>query len=249
MEENSKNSKLKIIIAAIVLVIIIVTLIVAIVTNNQKNKEISKENSITNVQGNTLNAASESDEMLNTETLTTNTNNKEDLSQDEINYFTEYFTKTENNAFIKSTYSDVENIDLNVALYNGIDDTEVELATDEKQALETKLGYDINTDVVKLTTTQIKDFFEEKTGENIENIASKLTNFIYLSQYDAYYSVHGDTNFVNIKCVSGQKTSDGKYVISYKKVDESIDTNFSEGTITLQKQNNKYLVVSNTLIK
>lgn len=245
-----KKSKMSLIIILIILIIIIIALITVIAINKKKNIKVAEQNYVsTNIQTNTANSSGVLNEISkNNETSLLTQNNVENLSQEELKYFTEYFRKNQNNIFIKSTYSNVQNMDLNIALYNGIDE-EQELGNEEKQELEKSIGHEINTDVVKLTTTQIKKFFEEKTGKEMDNISAKLTNFTYLNKYDAYYAEHGDTNYRTIDCVSGQKTSDGKYIISYENAIKDEISNFSTGTITLQKQNDKYLVVSNTIIK
>lgn len=169
---------------------------------------------------------------------------KEKLTQSEKDYFTNYFKKVENNGFLRSSYSNPNEINLALLLYDGIGENS-EIPQNEISDFLLKVNMEeLQTDLTKLTTSQIKSFLKEKMNYDITNISAKL-NWQYLSKYDAYYHQHGDTAFLMVHCVDGYKTNDNQYVVSFKE-----DAGFSSNkkyTITLQKQGNKYIVCSNVI--
>ena len=234
-------------------------------------ENFQKENTITNTQNeiasiefmneeintstNSISAAPVNENKINDDNNSTNNKEnvidttepvitKEKLTQSEKDYFTNYFKKVENNGFLRSSYSNPNEINLALLLYDGIGENS-EIPQNEISDFLLKVNMEeLQTDLTKLTTSQIKSFLKEKMNYDITNISAKL-NWQYLSKYDAYYHQHGDTAFLMVHCVDGYKTNDNQYVVSFKE-----DAGFSSNkkyTITLQKQGNKYIVCSNVI--
>lgn len=214
------------------------------------NEEINtKSNSTTNVpiSENIINNENNSSSTNNKENIIDTTKpaiSKEKLTQSEKDYFTNYFKKVENNGFLRSSYSNPNEIDLSLLLYDGIGENS-EIPQNEISDFLLKINMEeLQTNLIKLTTSQIKGFLKEKMNYDITNISDKL-NWKYLSKYDAYYHQHGDTAFLNVYCIDGYKTNDNQYIIILKE-----DTRYSNNTkytITLQKQNDNYIVCSNVI--
>lgn len=227
-----------------------------IITNTQ-NEIASTEfvNEEINTSTNSISATPVNENKINDEDNSTNNKenviditepviSKEKLTQSEKDYFTNYFKKVENNGFLRSSYSNPNEIDLALLLYDGIGENS-EIPQNEISDFLLKVNMEeLQTDLTKLTTSQIKSFLKEKMNYDITNISAKL-NWQYLSKYDAYYHQHGDTAFLMVHCVDGYKTNDNQYVVCFKE-----DAGFSGNkkyTITLQKQGDNYIVCSNVI--
>lgn len=69
-------------------------------------------------------------------------------------------------------------------------------------------------------------------------------------KYQAFYATFTDSQHNDVTCVSGTKTSDGKYEINgnYTTLQYNQESKKVKSfTITLQKQGNNYLFVSNIM--
>lgn len=225
------------------------------IENEIASTEFMNEEINTSTNSNSISTAPANENKINDDNNSTNNKEnvidttepvitKENLTQSEKDYFKNYFKKVENNGFLRSSYSNPNEIDLALLLYDGIGETS-EIPQNEISDFLLKVNMEeLQTDLTKLTTSQIKSFLKEKMNYDITNISAKL-NWQYLSKYDAYYHQHGDTAFLMVHCVDGYKTNDNQYVVSFKE-----DSEFSSNkkyTITLQKQGDKYIVCSNVI--
>lgn len=230
------NKKKNIIIITIIVLGLIITAMITFFVLNNKNKEKNSQTASDLI----LENFQKENVIDTTEPVIT----KENLTQSEKDYFTNYFNKVENNGFLRSSYSNSNEIDLALLLYDGIGETS-EIPQNEISDFLLKVNMEeLQTDLTKLTTSQIKSFLKEKMNYDITNISAKL-NWQYLSKYDAYYHQHGDTAFLMVHCVDGYKTNDDQYVVSFKEY-----AGFSSNkkyTITLQKQGDNYIVCSNVI--
>lgn len=170
------------------------------------------------------------------------------LTDDELEYFTEYFSKNENNCLLTSEYYNAKDIDIRELIYTGAGIEQENFEKIEEEYKE-EFNADVMTDITKWTTTQIIEFFKDKTGITLtsEEVKKALDSTYYSPKYDAYYIQHGDTNYVMIKCIKGYKVDDN-YVITYTKSDDITNQMYYDGTystITLQKNGDKYLAISN----
>ena len=66
-----------------------------------------------------------------------------------------------------------------------------------------------------------------------------LDQFIYLEEYDAYYLLHGDTNFQRCTVTSLEQNEDGTITLTYEQ--ESGE----KGIVTLKGSKGSYQFVSN----
>ena len=171
------------------------------------------------------------------------------LTQSELDYFTDYFSVSGNNGFLLSDYDSPADIDLFELFYvgAGIASSWDEIPQEEVDAYLAAIGNEeVFLDLLKVTQQQVTDFLFEKTGKVFppENV---LNGWIYLEQYDAFYTEISDTNYNFLTCDSGYKTADGLYVLHFT-ADEGYGQLVASCTVTLYKDGEQYLIVSNDLV-
>lgn len=166
------------------------------------------------------------------------------MTGEELKYFNEEFFNGSymniRNQFLSSVYESAEDINLLELFYCGTG-KEAVMTDEEKAALEAA-GWELFLDVTKLPKEDINEVLIKYTGTELERTNKiGLDSFVYLSEYDTYYIMHGDTNYrmgVDISC--GEKQ--GKYVYLYYN-----DLFMGDGwkCVTLKKSGSEYLFVSN----
>ena len=134
------------------------------------------------------------------------------LTQDELYDIAYEFNEIENNGFLLSSYRSIDGADLGEILYNGagIDSA---MTQQERQDYEKATGTEISTDIVKIKASAVRSFVKSRMGLKFGTDIS--LGWRYLEAYDSYYSEHGDTNQTKMVCISGEKKSDGTYVVRY----------------------------------
>ena len=206
------------------------------IINETKEKDLADEvESYSNTTNNIKNII---DTGINT-SIDTTTYPKQ-LNDKELKEIEKYLNLKENNGFVSpyNIYTKPEEINLNVIFYDAfaLEGGNTSLSEDELNAYK-KAGRFGDTDIRKVTTKEAKERYLEKTGENLTNISTRL-NWIYLSQYDAYYTEGGDTGMVSVTCLSGVENQDEISVIEIIAGD-------TKEEVTLKKNGNNYLFVSN----
>lgn len=166
------------------------------------------------------------------------------LSEEEIAAFnSEFFNDgvyNMNNMLLSSEYGKPEEIDLFELFYGGMGQWAQE--SEEELALLAELDSDAaNLDVVKVTSGEMDAFLREKLGIGLsETQKTGLDRFYYLEDYDSYYLVVGDTNFIWCNVVSGTWEGEDRLTLEYEKEDEE-----GRWLVTLRKTDKGYLFVSN----
>lgn len=206
------------------------------IINGTKENDLADE--VESYSNNTTNIKNIIDTGINT-SIDTTTYPKQ-LNDKELKEIEKYLNLKENNGFVSpyNIYTKPEEINLNVIFYDAfaLEGGNTSLSEDELNAYK-KAGRFGDTDIRKVTTKEAKERYLEKTGENLTNISTRL-NWIYLSQYDAYYTEGGDTGMVSVTCLSGVENQDEIYVIE-------IIAGGTKEEVTLKKNGNNYLFVSN----
>lgn len=169
----------------------------------------------------------------------TGTEERRDLTTEELDYFSAFVSDSENYGFLRSSYSVPQKVDLDQVLYTGAGMPSEPLTFEESAALQAASGEPILTDVTHLTSQQIEDFLQRKMGISLGEVSS--FNWIYLEQFDSYYREHGDTNRVSFTCSSGW-TEDGMYYLDCQSNDGALRT-----ALTLEQSGDTYLFRSNIL--
>lgn len=170
-----------------------------------------------------------------------------ELSDEELNDFTDFFQSIENYGFLLSEYTTPIDVNLNEVFYCGAGFTAYDLSDDVKAAYEQETGWPIELDAECLTTKQIDDFLMEKTGYSLIEMNEPLS-WTYLVQYDSYISQHGDTNYISFACVSGKRIEEDVLELKYQSAYEfegQLEFGDNYGVVTLRKNGENYLFVSN----
>lgn len=173
-----------------------------------------------------------------------------ELSDEELNNFTDFFQSRENYGFLLSDYTTPTDVDLNEVFYCGAGIATHVLLDDMEAAYEQETGWSIDLDVECLTSRQIDDLLIEKTGYSLEEM-NKSLEWVYLEQYDSYIGQHGDTNYIPFACISGKRIEEDIFELKYQSVYEfqgELRCGDFHGVVTLRKNGENYLFVSNQML-
>ncbi|MGI6752545.1 MAG: M56 family metallopeptidase [Anaerovoracaceae bacterium] len=182
-----------------------------------------------------------------------NTAKVTNLSEDELAYFNgdSFFNGDYlniHNQFLSSLYDKPADINLFELFYcgSGLDET---ITEDELMAVMEKFEMTMDLDNLPCPCEKNSSRNMDKILKEYMNITLTDTNqvgledFVYLSDYDAYYFFHGDTNYrSNINFSNGEREGD---VIRLFYSDEF----FADGdkVLTLQEKNGRYLFIANQM--
>ena len=218
-------------------------------TESQKNTELVEN---TETEENTESVESTENvaeqETPETESQDTATSDETSPTEEELAWFeTSFFNTAENrivNLFLASEYHDAKDVDLYELFYNGSGKDDALASTEEVQLL--KARYDImDLDVFKVTTNEINDILKKYIGMTLEETnKNNLDGLYYLEEYDAYYNVAGDTNYMQYDFSKLLKNADGTVSIEYMNVDlfNGVEKAF---ILTLKEVDGSYQFVSN----
>ncbi len=173
------------------------------------------------------------------------------LTQDELAYFNgdSFFNGDYlniRNQFLSSSYSQPVDIDLFELFYCGSGIAE-KITDDELKAVMEKSGMagsieNLPCPCEKNSRSNMDKILLEHMGITLADTNEVgLDKFTYLPKYNAYYHLHGDTNYrTNIKFFKGDR--EGNLIRLFYN-----DTFFGDGVkvLTLQEKNGGYLFVSN----
>ena len=150
------------------------------------------------------------------------------------------------NQFLSSIYDEPADIDLFELFYCGSGSVET-ITEDELKAVMKINGFTGNIDDLPCGCDKISRSVIDKVLTDFMGITLADTNkigldhFVYLSQYDAYYHFHGDTNYRGkINFSKGDREGD---IVRLFYNDEFICDGYK--VLTLQERNSTYLFVSN----
>ena len=126
------------------------------------------------------------------------------LKEEELRYFEQYLNQADNYGFLLSEYKTPEYLDLNEVFYSGASLEQSAMTGEERDAFLNAVGQtEIMTDMVRLDKKQIDAFLLDKTGLILDQMKTGL-GWVYLPQYDRYYTQHGDTNIRSFFCPKGE---------------------------------------------
>ena len=167
------------------------------------------------------------------------------LKEEELRYFEQYLNQADNYGFLLSEYKTPEYLDLNEVFYSGAGLEQSAMTGEERDAFLNAVGQtEIMTDMVRLDKKQIDAFLLDKTGLTLDQMKTGL-GWVYLPQYDRYYTQHGDTNIRSFFCPKGE--ADGNLYRIWCLSDGY--TQFSqECMVTLKKESSGYQFLSNEII-
>ena len=181
-----------------------------------------------------------------------------ELTDEELTDIEKMLNEYENNGFLKSVYSRPSKINLNAVLHSYfVKKGEIDVDTLSKEEVENvKKQFNVEEfeiPLFKITTSELLEYYKEKTGEDLKDAKNRLTDYTYIEEYDAYYNMHGDTNYNEVECIEGIKNPEGTIQIQYKGKKFSTQSIWKENQlieqelmiVTLKKTANGYVFVSN----
>lgn len=151
-----------------------------------------------------------------------------------------------NNGFIGHDYISPEKISLYFVFYDGAGIGIVgttDWSEQEKRDVLTAANWDsFHNPPLKLTRSAVDNLLREKIGLSQKEIEVDLNEyFCYVEAYDAYYAMHGDSNYSPVVVTAVTSDSNGTYVIEYKY--DSLSE--YSGVVTLRKTDTGFQFVSN----
>ena len=171
-----------------------------------------------------------------------------ELTQEEIKFFDDLLSLSENVGFLLSSYKAPEEIDLNELFYSGAGISSGALTEEEKADYLKVSGIsEIYTDVIHLTTAEIDDYLLEKTGLSSVQMKNKL-DWAYSVQTDTWYHQAGDTNIRLFNCVGGKVTGD-VYTLHMQMGDAGTGYRPELYETVLKKSGDSYQFVSNLFME
>ncbi|MCR4588028.1 MAG: hypothetical protein K5682_06430 [Lachnospiraceae bacterium] len=132
-----------------------------------------------------------------------------ELEESELSYFEELVNDPAYNGFIKSSYKDPSNVKWEDVFYGGanLDNQQAFSEEESRDVLEGMRMGEYYCDVSKITSAEIEEFVASSTGTSYADARRPIT-WLYLDKYDAYYNMHGDTNYCQYDVTSGTRSGD-----------------------------------------
>lgn len=120
--------------------------------------------------------------------------------------------------FLTSVYDDPTKIDMYHLFYNGVSPEQPISAAERQELVDTCYdGYDPEVDLIKLTAEQADHVLVRWVDLPLaETDALNMGSFSYLSDYDAYYHFHGDTNAPGSVCFYAGECSGDTVTLYYQ---------------------------------
>jgi hypothetical protein len=152
-------------------------------------------------------------------TAVTDSDEAQELTGDELSFFTDYYNEDPHNGFVRTAYNTPESIKWDDVLYNGEGGKSISPDSPEgKEILKDTDPEFFYTDVCGIKKSDIEDFVMKYTGSKYEDAKKPLT-WPYLKDADLYYSAHGDCFKTKVKCTEGKKNGD-VYVLTFEPTNE-----------------------------
>lgn len=173
------------------------------------------------------------------------------LTSQECEEFTEWICQRDHYGFLLSDYERPQEINWDEVFYAGAG-LEMDAISEEetRKYLAVVDQEEIYTDINRLTAMQIEEFVQKKTGLSYQEMERPLS-WVYLPEEKLYFSEHGDTNYMNFTCVSGQQTDDEIYELQCipGEGEEDLLSYYSPCVLTLKKSGADYQFCSNRFVE
>ena len=120
--------------------------------------------------------------------------------------------------FLTSVYDQPRSIDMYQLFYNGVSPEQAVSDAERQEVTDTYYsGSDPEVDLIRITAEQADTVLTRWTGLTLaETNALNMGSFSYLSDYDAYYHFHGDTNAPGSVCFYAGECSGDTVTLYYQ---------------------------------
>lgn len=162
------------------------------------------------------------------------------IKDETLKYYDELLNSKENIGFLLSTYSSIQKIDFKDLLIEFPSNYSSKLdAKSAEYSSVTKTNPKLTGDIYKLTSSNLKNYIQTKTGYALEEFnKNNLSQVVYMEAYDAYYT--NQTFLENAIDTYKVVNEDNIYYIYYRY-------NNNKYKLIMKKVNNKYYFDSNLL--
>lgn len=188
------------------------------------------------------------DEPRNTTTTTAPTVSSTPLTESQLREIEAFLNERANNGLVGSQnlYTVPQQVDVHLALYDGGGigtSGTTNWSEQEKRDVLAATGWgEYYAPPLKLKRADVDAFLQEKIGISLADVPKdRFYGFWYVEAYDAYYTMHGDTNYLAVTVFDGQVDGE-RYIVHYTV------PYFGDYTVTLAKTANGYRFLSNTSI-
>ncbi len=146
-----------------------------------------------------------------------------------------------------SSYDSPEEIDWNEVCYDGIPGQEEQITDAEMETLAEVIHMDeIYTGVTRISNENMEGYVIEITGTDYKD-ATRPLSWIYLEQYDAWYFLHGDTNYMAFDVVEGER--DGNRITLHCRPEQPLFGEvYLDYELVIRGSTESWHVVSNHLL-
>lgn len=164
------------------------------------------------------------------------------LSAQQIEELEAFLNDKANNGFVgRDSYGKPEELNLRRVLYDGAGFGQwiLDLSEEEQADILRALGMvTLYCSGYKFTRAAVDAYLQEKIGMPLAGISpiGVIPDCQYLEKYDAYYLLHGDTEYCLIEITGGETEDDGTIVVRY--------TGAGNGTLRLRKTDGGYRFLS-----
>lgn len=171
-----------------------------------------------------------------------------ELNKDELQAIEDYLNKFENNGFVGSInlYTKPSEINLLWVFYDGagISQDSSSMSEQEKQDVLAATGWEeFYNAPTKIPAALANEFVQGRCGLSLKDFGGAISDFHYVEKYDAYYTMHGDTNYDPVTVLNGkQNNHNGNLIIEYT-TEYAIEGKIY--TVTLRDVGEIYQFVSN----
>lgn len=256
--KNEKTPKRGLLIGLLLIIILLIAIIglmavLLLHARHELNRSYKEQPQITETTGNT--EITENTEGYIGESLTTEDGleqKKEDkenskapvivLSDEELMEVSDMLNSMKYYGFCQSEYIDGSWIDWDKVFYSGAGIQQGDVSDEQ---INTYLKYvdqeELFTELIMIPGDALKTFVEETSGYPYEE-ANRPLVWTYMSEYDLYACQHGDTNYMEVTVLKGERKGQ-EYTIRYMGYDESYQE--SEMEIVFVREGDTYRFISN----
>lgn len=171
------------------------------------------------------------------------------LDEEELKAIETFLDDEQNNSFLYCEYQKPSEIDITELLSQGAglnkEITEVQQKEYNDKIMEKRGMYPQSSLLVAIKKYDVEDMFEEKTGEKLTDIETKLEDWIFIENGKLYAKSFAGNRYSKVDCRMGKK--EGENYIVYTRLDDSPISKYVK--VTLKKQGDTYLFVANEFVK
>ena len=178
----------------------------------------------------------------------------EPLSEEKLEEIEAYLNKTENNGFVSTLnlYNAPQEASLYAIFYDGAGVGEWGSshwdATEQAAVLAACDWDEFYVPVLKIKAADVEQVLQAKLGVSYAQMEKTMEEcgFHYVKEYDAYYDMHSDTNYLAVEVSAVTLNPEGLYVVEYTQPQYDEDDRLA---VTLRPTTDGYQFVSNVKIE